>query len=133
MRSPDRLLCCCTLGLRRWSSICHPPAWDYWLEPSRGPGRPLRGAIVGALLSAVLFELLLLPCLSLIGMLSELSGEKDTQQRLFMMSLRYAAEMGVAGALAGAIGGAVGQAALKRQEPTAAEDPPKLLDDPLSK
>ncbi len=66
-----------------------------------GLGRPVRGMIAGFLLSAVVFELFLLPCASLLGIF----GGAGAGQQFLWESLRYALEMGAAGALAGLAGG----------------------------
>jgi len=71
-------------------------------------GQPLRGALVGAVLSAVVFELVMMPCFALAGLLDEINADLSTS-RLFLRSLLYAAEMGVAGALAGGLGGWAGR------------------------
>lgn len=67
-------------------------------------GRPLRGALVGAILSGVIFEFFMFACASLIGGFSQkASGDFLTQ------TVVYGLEMAIAGALAGGIGGAVGK------------------------
>ena len=66
-----------------------------------GLGRPVRGLIAGFLLSAIVFELLLMPCVSLLGTF----GGAAAKQEFLWDSVRYALEMGVAGALAGLAGG----------------------------
>jgi hypothetical protein len=72
-------------------------------------GRPWWGAGLGGLLSAVVFELFMLPCISLMGMLGEATGDEAAQGTFLKMTLSYALQMGLAGALAGGIGGAVGR------------------------
>jgi hypothetical protein len=71
--------------------------------------RPWIGALVGAILSAVVFELIMLPCISLVGTLGEITGKKDTDHGFLLATLMLAGEMGIAGALAGLIGGFVGR------------------------
>lgn len=66
-------------------------------------GNPWRGAVVGALLSGVVFELFMLSCASLIGFISQ----KHAEDFLWSTAI-YALEMGAAGLLAGGIGGWVG-------------------------
>ena len=66
-------------------------------------GRPLRGLLIGAFLSGVVFEVFMLTCASLIGQFSPREGGN------FMIdTLKYGLEMAVAGAIAGGIGGQVG-------------------------
>jgi hypothetical protein len=76
--------------------------------------RPWRGAVIGALLSAVIFELFMLPCVSLLGALGGVIAE-DADGKFFRKTLFYAMQMGVAGALAGYIGGLVGRAKDRRE------------------
>jgi hypothetical protein len=66
-----------------------------------GLGRPVRGLIAGFVLSAIVFELLLMPCVSLLGTF----GGAAAKQEFLWDSVRYALEMGAAGALAGLAGG----------------------------
>jgi hypothetical protein len=67
-------------------------------------GRPLRGALVGAILSGVVFEAFMLTCASLIGQFSPQEGSNFLAD-----TLKYGLEMGIAGAVAGGIGGWVGR------------------------
>ena len=71
--------------------------------------RPWLGAILGFVLSAVIFELFMLPCASLIGVFGQLTGNEHAESKFLGQTLVYMLEMGVAGALAGLIGGLVGQ------------------------
>jgi hypothetical protein len=73
------------------------------------------------LLSAVVFELFMLPCVSLIGMLDDVTGGQGAQGRFVQASLLYALQMGLAGALAGGIGSTAGW--LKDRRPPG-EKPP---------
>jgi hypothetical protein len=66
-------------------------------------GNPWRGAVVGALLSGVVFELFMLSCASLIGIISK----KHAEDFVWSTAI-FALEMGAAGLLAGGIGGWVG-------------------------
>lgn len=66
-------------------------------------GRPIRGALVGAFLSGVVFEAFMLTCASLIGQFSP-EGAGD----FLNVTLKYGLEMAVAGAIGGGIGGQVG-------------------------
>lgn len=70
---------------------------------------PWTGAIVGAVLSAVVFELFMLPCISLLGLFGSVNGDNQLQADFFLKSLVYALEMGLAGALAGGLGSLAGQ------------------------
>jgi hypothetical protein len=71
-------------------------------------GRPLRGALVGFLLSSVIFELFMFACASVIGDLGSAFGNQDAASKFLTEVLPYTLLMGVAGAVAGGIGGAVG-------------------------
>jgi|GEM_PF-4983578 len=73
-----------------------------------GIGKPAWGAAVGAVLSAVVFELFMLPCASLIGTFGSLTGNSQAQGKFLQGTVIYAAEMGIAGLLAGAVGGWLG-------------------------
>ncbi len=66
-------------------------------------GRPIRGAIVGAILSGVVFEAFMLSCASVIGTFSAEAGPNFLRQ-----TLTIALEMALAGAIAGLCGGAMG-------------------------
>ena len=67
-------------------------------------GKPVRGAVVGAVLSGVVFEVLMLPCVSLIGLFSPVASED-----FFRGTLLYGLQMAGAGAIGGALGGGVGR------------------------
>jgi len=64
-------------------------------------GKPLRGAALGAVLSGVVFELFMLPCISVIGLFSP-----ETGREFLHNTLPYALQMALAGAVAGGAGGA---------------------------
>jgi hypothetical protein len=64
-------------------------------------GKPLLGAIVGALLSGVVFEFFMCACASALG------GREGG--RVLSDTLIYGLEMALAGALAGGLGGAAGR------------------------
>jgi hypothetical protein len=66
-------------------------------------GKPLLGAVVGALLSGAVFEMFMCACASLLGSLSQRAGAD-----FFQETLVYGLQMAIAGALAGGIGGWVG-------------------------
>lgn len=66
-------------------------------------GNPWRGALIGALLSGVVFELFMVSCASLIGTISQ----KDAEDFIWATAI-FALEMGAAGLLAGGIGGWIG-------------------------
>lgn len=61
------------------------------------------GALTGALLSGVVFELFMVSCASLIGTISQ----KHAEDFIWATAI-FALEMGAAGLLAGGIGGWVG-------------------------
>jgi hypothetical protein len=65
--------------------------------------RPIGGALVGAFLSGVVFEVFMLTSASLIGQFSPQGGGDFLRD-----TLKYCLEMAVAGAIAGGIGGQVG-------------------------
>lgn len=65
-------------------------------------GKPLRGAAIGAILSGVMFELFMLPCVSMIGLFSPEAGKE-----FLGGTLPYALQMALAGAIAGGAGGGV--------------------------
>jgi hypothetical protein len=77
-------------------------------------GRPLRGAVVGAVLSGVVFELFMFACASAIG-----HFDPEGARKFLGATLVYALEMAAAGALAGAAGGAAALAAYGRDHPGA--------------
>jgi hypothetical protein len=81
-------------------------------------GKPLRGAIVGFILSAVVFELFMFACASLLGGMADLVGHKGAESEFLTETLPYTLLMGLAGAAAGGIGGAVGSATGKNGEST---------------
>jgi hypothetical protein len=90
-------------------------------------GRPLLGAVVGAVLSGVVFELFMCACASVIGTFSQKAGGDFLSQTLI-----YALEMGAAGALAGGIGGLVGMAtATPGDRPPAGRRRPAAREEPL--
>jgi hypothetical protein len=70
-------------------------------------GRLVRGAVVGFVLSAVIFELFMFACASALGDLSGIFGHKDAANKFLAEVLPYSLLMGLAGAAAGGIGGAV--------------------------
>src|SRR5262249_60326596 len=72
-------------------------------------GRPLRGALLGAVLSGVVFELFMLPCASVIGTFGSITGDRDAGGKFLRETLLYGLEMAVAGALAGGLGVLVGK------------------------
>jgi hypothetical protein len=80
-------------------------------------GKPIRGAIVGCVLSAVVFELFMFACASLLGDIGRIFGDKDAGTKFLTDVLPYTLLMGLAGAAAGGIGGAVGSAARKNGQP----------------
>lgn len=90
-----------------------------------GISRPWWGAALGALLSAVVFELFMLPCVSLMGTLGDITGEQGAQGIFLQVTLWYALQMGVAGALAGGIGSTVGWAKDRRQASDQPLSPPE--------
>ena len=69
-----------------------------------GMTKPIMGAIVGAALSAVVFELFMLPCASLIGTIGSITGDDQAGGKFLQATLIYALEMGLAGLMAGGIG-----------------------------
>jgi hypothetical protein len=73
-------------------------------------GKPVIGTVLGAVLSAGVFELFMLPCASLLATFSELTG-KNAAGDFLQRTLVYALEMGLAGALAGGLGGLIGRSA----------------------
>ena len=83
-----------------------------------GLGRPVRGAVAGFVLSAVVFELFLMPCVSLLGAF----GGDNAGRRFWLESLRYALEMGMAGALAGVAGGLAAGGANRAHSSKASEE-----------
>ena len=70
--------------------------------------KPAQGALIGAMLSAVVFELFMFPCVSLAGMFGQVTGDAKAGEKFFRQTLVYAMEMGVAGALAGGLGSWIG-------------------------
>lgn len=80
-------------------------------------GKPVRGAIVGFVLSAVVFELFMFACASVLGDMGPIFGGKDAGTKFLTDVLPYTLLMGLAGAAAGGIGGAVGSAARKNGQP----------------
>ena len=77
-------------------------------------GRPLIGAGIGAVLSAVIFELFMLPCASLIGTFGALTGDTDADTEFLKQTVTYLVQMGIAGAIGGGVGGAVGSRDMQR-------------------
>ncbi len=70
-------------------------------------GKPLRGAVVGFVLSAVVFELFMCACASVLGGIGGFG-----EGRSFLSDvLPYMLLMGLVGAAAGGVGGAVGSTA----------------------
>ena len=91
-------------------------------------GRPLRGALVGFVLSAFVFELFMCACASLVGGLGSIVGGKDAEMAFLTAVLPYTLLMGVAGAAAGGIGGYVGRVSKRNEQngggtPTRTEQP----------
>lgn len=80
-----------------------------------GTGRPLRGLLLGGILSGLIFELFMLPCASLIGTFGSLTGDASMQGEFLRRATLYALEMGLAGAVAGGLGALAGQAYDRRQ------------------
>jgi hypothetical protein len=78
-------------------------------------GRPLVSAVTGALLSAIVFELFLLPCVSLIGTFGDMTGNTNADSEFVRSTLKYMIGMAVAGGIGGGVGGAVGQLTGKMQ------------------
>lgn len=72
-------------------------------------GKPVRGAVVGFVLSAVVFELFMFACASVVGDFATAFGEKDPKGQFLSSVLPYMLLMGLAGAAAGGIGGAAGR------------------------
>lgn len=83
-------------------------------------GRPWIGALVGAILSGVIFELFMLPCASMIG---TFAGDDQAKSVFLRSTVAYALQMAAAGALAGGIGGLVGQEKDSPPLPGPAEKP----------
>ncbi len=73
-------------------------------------GKPLRGAVVGAVLSGIVFELFLCACASVLGDVRKLFGQNGNEADFLRAALPFTLSMGLAGALAGGIGGAAGGA-----------------------
>ena len=86
-------------------------------------GKPVRGAILGFVLSAFVFELFMCACASVLGEIVAIAGDQDAGTKFLTKVLPYTLLMGVAGAAAGGIGGAVGSASLKRGEPGVKPEP----------
>jgi hypothetical protein len=91
-------------------------------------GRPLRGALLGFVLSAFVFELFMCACASVLGDLGSIFGGKDAEMAFLTAVLPYTLLMGVAGAAAGGIGGYVGSVSRRNEQngggtPTRAEQP----------
>ncbi|QDS95089.1 hypothetical protein FF011L_38730 [Roseimaritima multifibrata] len=95
------------------------PAWIF-MFPSAGIGllvgaisgsigRPLLSAIIGALLSAIVFEFFLVPCVSLVGVFGNSTGNNDAASDFMFSTLKYLIGMAVAGGIGGGVGGAVGR------------------------
>ncbi len=72
-------------------------------------GRPIVSAAIGAILSAVVFELFLLPCVSMVGIFGDITGNANLESDFIHSALKYLIGMAVAGGIGGGIGGAVGQ------------------------
>ena len=72
-------------------------------------GEPIKGAIVGALLSGLIFELFMLPCATLFGTVGDVFGNQGAGRTFLISTWPYFLEMAAAGALGGAIGGFAGQ------------------------
>ena len=91
-------------------------------------GRPLRGALVGFVLSAFVFELFMCACASVLGDLGTIFGGKDAGMAFLTAVLPYTLLMGVAGAAAGGIGAYVGSVSKRNEQngggtPTQTEQP----------
>jgi hypothetical protein len=89
-----------------------------------GLGKPLRGAVVGFILSAFVFELFMFACASVLGDVGKLLGQKDAGTSFLTGVLPYTLLMGVAGAAAGGIGGAVGKAFIENDGEGGSAPPP---------
>lgn len=83
-----------------------------------GTAKPLVGGLVGALLSAIIFELFMLPCASLIGTFGSITGASDAEGKFLRQTAIYALEMGAAGFLAGSLGGWMGRRAEQAKRPS---------------
>ena len=80
-------------------------------------GKPLQGAIVGFVWSAVIVELFMCTSASVLGDFVGIYGQKEAGTKFLTEVLPYMLLMGLAGAAAGGIGGAVGSAARKNGQP----------------
>jgi hypothetical protein len=70
--------------------------------------KPVKGALIGALLSGIIFELFMLPCAHLFGTVGDVFGNQDVGRDFLASTWPYFLEMAAAGAIAGTIGGLVG-------------------------
>jgi hypothetical protein len=85
-------------------------------------GKPLRGAVVGFVLSAFVFELFMCACASALPT-GGILGQPNAGWDFLLRALPYMLLMGLAGAAAGGIGGAVGIAAQKNGKTAAGSEP----------
>jgi len=80
-------------------------------------GKPVRGAIVGAILSGFIFELFMCACVSVARDVASPLLEKGAEARFLTRVLPYTLLMALAGALAGGVGGAIAQAKRAGRQP----------------
>ena len=81
-----------------------------------GTGRTLWGALGGAVLSAILFEMFMCSCASMAGTVGSAFGQHDAGQKVLVETAPYFLMMGLAGAIAGGVGGAVGSFSRRADE-----------------
>ncbi|WP_153555726.1 hypothetical protein [Roseimaritima sediminicola] len=72
---------------------------------------PLIAAGTGALLSAIVLELFILPCASLLGAFGSLLGDDRAGHDFLIQTSIYLVGMGIAGAVGGGVGSLIGQLA----------------------
>lgn len=109
-------------GLARGTVVLfHTGASSFWLAfPSAGIGalvgaiagasaQPRRGALIGGLLSAAIFGLLLLSGTFLMGRIDALLGEQGSGASFLKWGVPYLLEMTIAGAFAGWAGATAGK------------------------
>ena len=70
---------------------------------------PGKGALIGAILSGIIFELFMLPCVFVFGTIGDVFGNYDAGSSFLVSTWPYFIEMAAVGAIAGAIGGVVGK------------------------
>jgi hypothetical protein len=78
-------------------------------------GRPGKGAIVGATLSALIFGLVIMTASRLLDLVGTAVGEAGAGGPFLAWSLPYFLQMAVAGAIGGSIGGAAGKTVADRR------------------